>query len=166
VAQEVLIQDWFNGQFEAGMTLLQESASAGQINFATINNDSSFEAQVQFQNNPHLVVTNAGSSSLEPSISACGSGAALARAASVNLDTDTSAVVTVGTGTITACTITFAKPYRFGGDPTHSYPACVVTTYDNSTPITASISAISNTALTFAFSANMASKRFAYWCPQ
>lgn len=68
---------------------------------------------------------------------------------------DNQGTITVGTGVTTACTLNFHSTWG-------AVPTCQVS--DNSTAITADVSAISATAVTFSFSASVASSPIYYRC--
>lgn len=85
-----------------------------------------------------------------PTISACG-----VTPSGTVVGGDASGTISVGGGVVTACTLTFSVPYT-------NTPTCVVS--DNSTAVAAAISSISNTAVTFSFSATLGAGKTYYHC--
>lgn len=132
-------------------------AASGNIGFS-VETITGVEGFVGIDSNAHLNFTNGNSSGL-PLLSTCGTLPSFKVAGNPS---DSAGVVLVGSGGgVTACTITFNAPMSQAG---LSQPACVVTTYDNSTPITASLSDATRLAITVVFSADMSGKRFGYHC--
>lgn len=95
------------------------------------------------QNSGHLI-----SSGTTPSMGTCGT-------LPVINGTDNAGIIIVGAGVVTSCTMNFAYPFS-------NPPVCVEST--NSTSITADISSISTTAITFGFSATLGSGTLWYVC--
>lgn len=95
------------------------------------------------QNNAHVI-----SSGTTPSMGTCGSSPSV-------IGSDMAGVVTVGGGVVTSCTMNFASPFV-------NTPVCVES--DNSTSVTADISSISSTSVTFGFSATLGGGTVQYIC--
>lgn len=97
------------------------------------------------QNDGHIV-----SSGTIPGVSSCGTSPTMDPSS-----TDSGGKINVGSVTATACTLTFANAYA-------SAPICIVS--DDSTGVTADISSISSTAVTFGFSISLAGGHVWYIC--
>lgn len=110
-------------------------------------NISSANGTVVFgvQNSGHLV-----SSGTLPSVSACGTSPSIDPAS-----TDAAGKINVGSVTATSCVLTFASPFA-------AAPICTVS--DDSTGVTADISSISASSVTFGFSVSLASGHVWYLC--
>jgi hypothetical protein len=88
-------------------------------------------------------------SSVQPVISSCGTSPSV-------VGGDSAGTISVGSGVaVTGCTLTFAVPWV-------NTPMC--TESDNSTAITGDIASISNTAVTFGFSASLGGGKIYYIC--
>ena len=97
------------------------------------------------------VTTNAGHITFAASnatTSVCGTGPS-------NVGSDNAGTITVGTGVVTACTLTFGTTFA-------ATPACTVAI--NSVAITADVQSVSQTAVTFGFSASVAGGSLYYLC--
>ena len=105
----------------------------------------------------HVAVTTWGTVSFNgssPTVSDCGAAPAGACVACTNM----AGTIAVGGGVVTACTLTFSPTWKTApGNPT-----CVVS--DNAAAISAAVTAISNTAVTFGTSATIAGGRLYYHC--
>lgn len=132
--------------YQNGTTIM--GAASGVVNAQDyILNISSPNGAVNFgfQNNSHFI-----SSGTVPSVSACGTSPSMDLAS-----TDIAGKINVGSVTATACTLTFALPFA-------SAPICTVS--DDSTGVTADITSISATAVTFGFSVSLAGGHVWYLC--
>lgn len=97
------------------------------------------------------VTTNAGHITFAASnatTSVCGTGPS-------NVGSDHAGTITIGTGVVTACTLTFGATFA-------ATPACTVAI--NSVAITADVQSVSQTAVTFGFSASVAGGSLYYLC--
>lgn len=83
-----------------------------------------------------------------PTVSSCGSGAAV-------IGTDSGGTVSIGSGVVTACTLTFQIPYETSN--------LFVLESDNSTAVTGDVTSVSNTAVTFGFSATLGGGKLYYF---
>lgn len=97
------------------------------------------------QNDGHII-----SSGTIPGVSSCGTSPTMDPSS-----TDSAGKINVGSVTATACTLTFANAYA-------SAPICTVS--DDSTGVTADISSISSTSVTFGFSISLAGGHVWYLC--
>lgn len=91
---------------------------------------------VAITTNSHYIVNGTS-----PTISSCGTNPSV-------IGNDQAGAITIGGGSVTACTLTFAHPYGSG---------CTVIPQENdtSTTVTADFTSVSNTAITFGFSATL-----------
>lgn len=83
-----------------------------------------------------------------PSVGTCGTSPSV-------VGGDNSGTITIGSGVVTACTLTFAKTWA-------GTPACVATSGSGS--ISAGVTAISTTAVTFGLSATLGDGKIYYFC--
>lgn len=147
----------FTGQDVSSSTILSNSVAIGYQALFHKSNQAQIGGQQGSGNELTVLVSTmivynhiSNTTNKAPTISACG-----VTPSGTVVGGDTAGTISIGGGVVTACTLTFAVPYT-------NTPACVVS--DNSTAVAAAISSISNTAVTFSFSATLGSGKTYYHC--
>jgi hypothetical protein len=146
-----------SGSSVTGISTFTYNVASGQVNIGNTDSSGKYTfttstgsaAGIAFS----LDVSTTGHISFQntqPVISSCGSVPN-----GIVVGSDISGTITVGGGVVTACTITFFKPWV-------NTPTCMVG--DNSASITASVTSITNLSATFSTSATLGGGKIYYQC--